>query len=98
MNLPLHKSYQDIADACTYQQAEDIALFLMEQFRQGIYAKIEMISTAYHSAASQTAARSLFLPLAVASNAGWTALAWKSSKMEICINSIYVNLEQTAFL
>ena len=48
-----------------YAQSEELASAFMKKFREGLYDKIEVISTVYHSAGSQKAASINFLPLSL---------------------------------
>ena len=65
LNVPVKENYVHIDENFNYAQSEELASAFMKKFKEGLYDKIEVLSTIYHSAGSQKAASINFLPLSL---------------------------------
>ena len=63
LNLPIQQGIIDIDDKMDYRKAQNFIYQLMRYFEDGLYSQVDIISTIYHSAASQTAELQRLLPL-----------------------------------
>ncbi|MCB1172241.1 MAG: ATP synthase F1 subunit gamma [Leptospiraceae bacterium] len=59
----MKNTWLDIDDNFTYEQAEEICLFFMNQFIGGVYDTIEVASVVYYSAGSQKPDITILLPM-----------------------------------
>ncbi|MCB1308305.1 MAG: ATP synthase F1 subunit gamma [Leptospiraceae bacterium] len=63
IDIPVEKAFLDIDDNFTYEQAEDLANFFMNEFVRDRYDRVDIISTVYHSAGRQTPEVNRLLPI-----------------------------------
>lgn len=63
IGYPVVKTWTDIDDTFQYDQAEKIALFLMNHFSERKYDRIEVSSMIYHSSGSQLPDITQYLPM-----------------------------------